>query len=245
MPSKAILSQSFLATMQRKYMDESSDIYEDTSHFMLRKYAKCDRLMIRVLWGLVIVTLAMSFWHETFQEALIIGFFSALVPTLVGMRLPGTAISRHTIAIALMFFAALHVHQSKGMIEMHFAIFTLLAFLLYYHDWKVNVTGAAVIAVHHLLFNYLQSGGYGVYIFPEPGFSLVVVHAIYVVFETAVLLIMALEGNKGDVKNAELNEIASHMQVKDTKIDLSFRQQGAPVTLLMIITTLWVPLTAP
>jgi methyl-accepting chemotaxis protein len=227
MPSKAILSQSFLAKMQRKYMHESSGVYDDTSSFMLRNNAKADRLMIRVLWGLFLVSLGMAFWHETYQEVFIIGFFSAFVPTLVGMRLPGSAISRHTVAIALMFFAALHIHQSKGMIEMHFAIFTLLAFLLYYHDWKVNVTGALVIAIHHFTFNYLQAGGYTVYIFPEPGFNLVLIHALYVVFETGVLVVMALEGSKSDVKNAELNEIASHMQVKDSKIDLSFRQVGA------------------
>ena len=39
------------------------------------------------------------------------------------------------------------------MIEMHFHIFAILAFLLLYRDWRVPVAGAVVVALHHVLFN--------------------------------------------------------------------------------------------
>jgi len=86
-----------------------------------------------------------------------------------------------------MVFSALHIHQAAGINELHFGIFVLLAFLLCYRDWFVIVVAAAVIAVHHLLFNYLQELGYGVRCLAEPGFGRVVVHAAYVVVEGGVL----------------------------------------------------------
>jgi methyl-accepting chemotaxis protein len=68
-----------------------------------------------------------------------------------------------------MGFAALLIHQMRGMIEMHFGIFVLLAFLLFYRDWLCLVVAAAVIAVHYLGFYLLQCQGVPVYVFPHTG----------------------------------------------------------------------------
>lgn len=218
-------SNSILAKMQGQAQKPSGNTTAEM--FLRQKYAKADRLMIRVLWALFVISIGMAFWHDTFAEAIIIGGGAALIPTLICLRMPGSTLSRHCVAAALMFYAGLHIHQAHGMTEIHFGVFSLLAFLLYYNDWKVNLTGAAVIAVHHLSFNFLQNGGYGVYVFEGTGWDMIFVHVCYVVFETTILIAMAIEGGKGDIKNAELNEIASHMQVKDNKIDLTFRQENA------------------
>jgi hypothetical protein len=47
--------------------------------------------------------------------------------------------------------------------------FVLMAFLLYYRDWRVIVTATVVIAAHHFLFNYLQGAGHGIFVFRETG----------------------------------------------------------------------------
>jgi hypothetical protein len=44
-----------------------------------------------------------------------------------------------------MVFSALTIQQSQGMIESHFGIFTLLAFLLYYRDWRPIVAAAGLM----------------------------------------------------------------------------------------------------
>lgn len=220
-------SNSMLSKLQKPAQGKSDTAQLTASAFLQHKAAKADRLMIRVLWVLFVISLGLASWYGTWAEAIIIGGGAALIPTLICLRMPGSILSRHCVAAALMFFAGLQIHQSHGMIEMHFAVFSLLAFLLYYHDWKVNLTGAGVIAVHHLSFNFLQEGGYDVYIFQNTGWDIILVHVCYVVFETVILVAMAYEGGKGDVKNAELNEIASHMQVKDGMIDLTFRQKDA------------------
>jgi methyl-accepting chemotaxis protein len=39
-----------------------------------------------------------------------------------------------------MMFCALNIHQAYGMTELHFGIFVLLVFLVFYQDWRVIVT---------------------------------------------------------------------------------------------------------
>lgn len=109
------------------------------------------------------------------------------------MLLNGGALStRLTIAAAFMVLSGLTIHQARGMLEMHFSIFVLLALLLYYRDWIPIVFAAAVIAVHHLAFDYMQRQGLPVWVFAaNTGFIIVVIHALFVVAETAVLVIMA------------------------------------------------------
>ena len=48
---------------------------------------------------------------------------------------------------------------AEGATGPYFDLFVLLAFLLYYRDWRPIVAAAALIAVHHLAFNYMQAAG--------------------------------------------------------------------------------------
>ena len=89
------------------------------------------------------------------------------------------------------------IQESHGAIEMHFHVFAALAFLLLYRDWRVPVVSGALVAVHHLIFELLQSGGAGVWVFPHAyhgvaGLATVAVHGGFVVFEVAVLIYISL-----------------------------------------------------
>jgi len=163
-------------------------------------------------------------------EAIWIGLPSALLPTLLYFKLGGSLVSRLVNATSFMVFCALHIHQAHGMIEIHFGIFVLLAFLLFYRDWKPIVTAAAVIAAHHLSFNFMQAGGVGVYLFESnTGIGLVLIHAAYVIFETAILVYMSVLFNKEVLQSVELKEIGQHSSVFDGKIDLSYRKENAQI----------------
>jgi methyl-accepting chemotaxis protein len=198
-----------------------------SSKHMQQHFASADQLMFKVLCFLAVASFALANWYDTWLEAIVIGVGSVFVPGILAFKMPGTALSRHAVAVAFMFFAALQIHQAHGMIEMHFAIFALMAFLLYYRDWRVIVTATVVIAAHHFLFNYLQGAGYGIFVFPETGFWRVLLHAAYVVFEAILLIMMSYQGEKDEIKNAELHEIAAHLTVVDEKIDISFRPKDA------------------
>lgn len=190
-------------------------------------YAHSDRVMMGLLWVLFLYSLALASWHSTWAEAFLIGLPAALVPTTLYFLVKGSVVSRSAVAAAFMIFAGLTIHQGHGMIELHFIIFVLLAFLLQYKDWIPVLVGTLVIATHHLAFNFMQDGGFGVYIFPErTGIDLVIIHAAFVVFEAAVLIYLNVMGGKELKASIEIQQIGSHLAVKEGIIDLSYRQDN-------------------
>jgi methyl-accepting chemotaxis protein len=170
-----------------------------------------DRLMIGVLWGLFLVALALSGLHDTLGLAFAVGIPAALAPSLLALFAPGQRITRYAVAVALMVFCALHIHQAAGRSELHFGIFVLLAFLLCYRDWTVIVVASAVVALHHLSFNYLQEANYGPLCLTSPGITTVLVHAAYVVVEAAVLCYLSVLLRRESLRAAELRGAVAAM----------------------------------
>lgn len=179
-----------------------------------------DRFFIYTLLGLLLVTIGLAAYKSSWTAAIIIGVPALVFPFIIFRVSPGTLLSRLTIGAAFMVFSALNIHQAQGMIEVHFGIFVLLAFLLLYCDWRPMVFSAGVIAVHHLGFNYLQAYGFGVFIFPEPALSLVILHAVYVVVETAVLVYLSMLLEKMILDSAIAAEFASRVGKGDLTFNL-------------------------
>jgi methyl-accepting chemotaxis protein len=164
--------------------------------------AMANRLFTGVLCGLALFSISLAPWHGTWIPVLLVGAPAAVLPILFILRAPEALFTRISVAVAVMIFCGLNIHQSHGMDELHFGIFVLLALLVVYQDWRVVVAAAAVIAVHHLLFNYLQSAHYGVWVFLTPDFAMVFVHAAYVVVETAAICYLAVMLSKNTSENA-------------------------------------------
>ncbi|HEU5134056.1 MAG TPA: methyl-accepting chemotaxis protein [Steroidobacteraceae bacterium] len=165
----------------------------ETNEYLQALSRAGDRLLLGVLSGLAVISLAIAALHDTWSEALWIGVPTVAVCAWLVTAHGGELVTRCAIAAGLMVFAALQVHQVHGMIEMHFAFFVLLAFLLYYRDWVPLVVAAGVVAVHHLSFDILQRAGSSVWLFESrSGFGMVLLHAAFVVFETGLLVLMAM-----------------------------------------------------
>jgi methyl-accepting chemotaxis protein len=152
-----------------------------------------DRLMLLVMAALMALSLGLAPWYHTWQEALFIGAPTLGVVAWLVRNRPGALVTRVATAAGVMVFTGLHIHQAHGMLEMHFGVFVLLAFLLCYRDWVPLVVAAGVIATHHLAFDLMQRLGQPVWVFAaHTGFSIVLIHAAYVVFETALLVFVSI-----------------------------------------------------
>ncbi|HEU0054873.1 MAG TPA: methyl-accepting chemotaxis protein, partial [Longimicrobium sp.] len=155
-------------------------------------YRRADRLFGWLLLAHVPLFLALAFLHDTWAAALLWGVPCVAAGFAATRLAPGTLLSRMTVATAFLLLSALIIHQTGGMIEMHFHIFAILAFLLLYRDWRVPVWGATVVAIHHASFNLLQSNGVNLRVFDDHhGWHIVGIHAAWVVFEVAILVHMA------------------------------------------------------
>ena len=200
----------------------------NTEQYLAQNYRAADRLMLYIVWGLFVMSLALSGMHDTLKWSLIVGLPTALIVSAMTYLASGARITRQVVGASLMVFAALHIHQAAGMTEVHFGIFVMLAFLLCYRDWSVVVVAAGVIAVHHLGFGYLQELGYGVMCLTKPGLGTVIVHAAYVVAETAVLSYLAVLLQREAVQSAELRSSVADLTSNGSgTIDLSINSSGA------------------
>ena len=179
-----------------------------------------DRLMIGVLWCLFVMALALAGAHGTLGWAVAVGLPAAAIPTFLLTAFRGVRAGRIAVGVAFMVFCALHIHQSLGRTEVHFGIFALLAFLLCYRDRLVILAAAGTVALHHFAFNYLQTLGYPGYCLTQPGLDTVLVHAAYVVAETAVLCYLAGVLRREAMQAAELHATVRSMTAHPDRIDL-------------------------
>jgi len=155
-------------------------------------YRNADRILTRLLIAHGVFALALAPLHDTWFSAIVWGGGITLVGSFIATRWRGTVLARMALATSLLLFSALIIHQTGGMIEMHFHIFGILAFLLMYRDWRVPVVGAVVVAAHHVLFHYLQMRHVGVFVVQDHlGWHIIAVHAGWVVFQVAMLAFMA------------------------------------------------------
>jgi len=161
--------------------------------YVTKLYKDADRLLLVAMTALLLVSFALAPWYHTWAEALTIAVPAWGLSLWLVLALGGALVTRCVIAAALMIFASLLIHQSHGMIEAHFSIFVLLAFLLFYRSWVPLVVAAAVVAVLHLGVDALQRAGQPAWVFSATGgFGIVILHAAFVVIETALLVWMAI-----------------------------------------------------
>ncbi len=175
-------------------MMELSASAPPTSNYATRLAIKADRLF---LWLAVLQSagsLALAWSHGQWTT-----FLAVTLPSLMLMAWqvhanPGTRLTRITNALVLMALVAATIQQAHGLVEMHFGVFVILALLLYYRDWLPVVVAAGAIAVHHLAFYWLQARGMPVQAFTAgSGFGIVLLHAGYVIVETAFVCVMAIQ----------------------------------------------------
>lgn len=183
--------------------------------------AKGDRMMTGVCWVLWAVSLGFATLHGSWIEALTIGTALAVTATLLTYFFAGSLGTRLSVAFIFMAFSGLLIDEAHGLIETHFSIFALLAFLLFYRDWRPVCLAAGTIAVHHAVACELQMRGYPVHVFPAGhGCAMVYVHAAYVIAEAVVLVLLGLEIRREGIDAAVLMRISERL-LETGKVDLS------------------------
>ncbi|PWW39433.1 methyl-accepting chemotaxis protein [Idiomarina loihiensis] len=156
-----------------------------------------NRVFNGVLLVQLLITFFIAFLTDDWFVPVLLSLLIVSLPLLL-IRVAGQSkLTRHVIAAAVQLITAVHIDQTMGLVEMHFEIFVVMAFLIYYRDWTIVVTSVAVVAVHHILFFILQSSGADVYIFAEGYVTLgiLAIHAGFAVAEAGVLCVIAKQSD--------------------------------------------------
>jgi two-component system, sensor histidine kinase and response regulator len=105
---------------------------------------------------------AQSTTHAHMWAASLLGGAIISLPLWLAFNRGGEVLTRHVIAVGQMLSSALLIHLCGGRIETHFHVFGSLAFLSFYRDWRVIVTGTVVVAADHFLRGlYWPESAYG------------------------------------------------------------------------------------
>src|SRR3954454_18557983 len=112
------------------------------------------------------------------------------LPVALALVLPGHLATRHAVAVGQMLASALLIHLTGGRLETHFHVFGSLAFLAFYRDWRVLVSGSAVVALEHFVRGALWPES--VFGTSEPSNWRWLEHAGWVVFEDVFLFLACL-----------------------------------------------------
>ncbi|RKF20482.1 chemotaxis protein [Alginatibacterium sediminis] len=144
--------------------------------------------------------------------------------------LKGTDLFAIVAAVIMMTVSALLIQSQMGMIEMHFHIFASMAVLLIYQRWQPLLASLLTVAVHHLLFTYIQLQGVNLFDTPvmifagECNWSIMLVHAVFALAETVILIRIAGFMRQDSSANQRIAASIEHISKEK---DLSIRLEDA------------------
>ncbi len=175
----------------------------------------------------IIVSFLTSLTYDTYMLGVIGGGIINALAFLVYYFFKGSSISRIVIGMLIMGFPIIMIQQHLGRIEMHFHVFVVLAFMSLYKDILPILSSAITIAIHHLLFTYLQLqnvsiGDTKIIIFNYGcGWDIAFLHAAFVVLEAAVLIyIVYMITNQYLNSLATINDVNKITSENDLTIDI-------------------------
>ncbi len=190
-------SIAWLFTTQSATNPRAQELYNNQLNAHYRKVDRMFAVLMAFQW---VIGIAAALWLSPYTWAgrenttnvhvwasIFLGAGIAAFPILMTFVAPGTAFTRHSIAIGQMLTSGLLVHLTGGRIETHFHYFGSLAFLAFYRDWRVLTTATVIVTLDH----FLRGVFWPLSIFgtTSPGTWRWLEHAGWVVFEDIFLLI--------------------------------------------------------
>ena len=149
-----------------------------------------------------------------------------ILPILLAVFRPGTVLTRHVIAASQMLFSALLIHLTGGRIETHFHVFGSLAFLAFYLDWTVLITGTVVVAADHFLRGlFWPESVYGV---ANAEWWRFLEHAGWVAFEDLFLIwscvLAQREIASSAARQAQVEHLSEMEQLKSAALEMAMAE---------------------
>jgi methyl-accepting chemotaxis protein len=104
------------------------------SKVTLNRVVAADYLMGYTLIALQVISMCIAMANHSWTISIVVGLSALALPWFFIITKPAQLVTRISLAISFMIYSALFIEQTHGMLEAHFSIFILLAFLLYYRD---------------------------------------------------------------------------------------------------------------
>jgi methyl-accepting chemotaxis protein len=149
------------------------------------------KALMFVCWiSAAIIALGCFFATSGFMP-LVLALVVGILPSLMVMQGRDDTMSRMVLGATLPLYPAILLYQwsdSAWLIDLHMVFFAVIALLPVLVDWRPVLAASGVTAAHHLVLNFAAPS----LVFTGGGdLQRVVLHAVVVVVETAVLVILS------------------------------------------------------
>ncbi|MDE2405335.1 MAG: methyl-accepting chemotaxis protein [Sphingomonadales bacterium] len=149
------------------------------------------RVIAAIAWLINAIIAGGSFFAGTGALPVVLALALSIYPAWAAIKGRDDAVTRITLGATLPVYCAILLYQWSGsswLIDLHMTFFAVIAVLAGLADWRPVLAGAAVTAVHHLVLNFAAPA----YVFgADADLARVVLHAVIVVIETGVLMVLA------------------------------------------------------
>lgn len=197
-------------------------------------FRAADGVMYLTLLGSLAVALAIGWIYDGFVLAMVADMVLLVSASLAFFLARGRWPARVVLTACNVGAVILHIQLGYGTVEFHFGVFVLLGLLLVYRDWRPLVLGAGLFAVHHVSFDRMQAMGLPVYCTPHANFLMVLLHAVYVVVQTGVEIMLARQLHRAAMEAAELSDIVRQVdQGERLCLDVASRSVTTPISHLL------------
>ncbi|WP_169568642.1 methyl-accepting chemotaxis protein [Sneathiella limimaris] len=171
------------------------------------------KYLLAILWVHVPVTLVAALViGGSWLEATLASAIFAGITTFFYFRDKLSQEYRYSVAVTYMIQIGLIVYEFSGhpwQIDIHMYFFAGLAIVAVFCCWTTILVATATVAVHHLVLNFTLPAA----VFPDGAdFFRVVLHAVIVVFEAAVLTVLAFRLVKAFAASEEAIQAAASAQ---------------------------------
>lgn len=197
-----------------------------TIDLMRSRFAK---VLIPLLWLNTLLVGLAAFFIAPNGALFMLGssFVLSSAVTFSWVRYGQAQITRDASGVAIMTQVAFLVMAFTGhpfQLDMHMYFFASLAILAAWCDWRPILIGAAVTAVHHLSLNFLLPFA----VFPDGmSFVRVMVHAVILVAQTAVLVFVTLTLENALASASKAIADANAATSKSASLSDSLNEQAA------------------
>jgi len=156
--------------MNKKFNTEEERL---TALYRLEVKERSDKLMNYFLIGFFCAGLLLALYYNTWLIAIGVGGCSLLAYYAARWIFPSSNLYQYVLGVVFAIFMVQYIYQMHGMFEMHFIAFIGSAILITYQNWKLQIPMLILVALHHVVLNYMQNLGVGhIYISQLSSFEL-------------------------------------------------------------------------
>ncbi len=218
--------------MKRLFPHTNRNIPDEIQTALTESFKNTEKILLLISFlSFIGTSFITSYTHNTYFLGIVGGGTAFGLSLIAYVFYRGTLISRLLFGIIYMMYPSIMLQQQLGMIEMHFAFFYMVSFLMMYKDISPILMALLVVAIHHLSLTYLQLNnvefmGAPLLIFgPNCSWTITLIHMVMWAFALVIYIYMIIKNTQSFIKSRMDNIKLIQQSDKLDELNLTLEQK--------------------